>query len=128
VLPSSVHGVPAKKKNKAVPQNTTTSITKSAPQTTIIKKNKTQTGYRNRTKEKEGGRRIDRSLRSFKPLQPTICHHSQIKTNVPNKNRRTKQGNEREDKPEPSPTAVAEPDQIVLSGRREITLLPPSQP
>jgi hypothetical protein len=89
--------------------------------------NKTQTGYRNKTKEKEGGRRIDRSLRSFKPLQPTTCHHSQIKTNVPNKNRRTKQGSEREDKPEPSPTVVVEPDQIVLSGRRAITLLPPSQ-
>jgi hypothetical protein len=53
-------------------------------------------------------------------------NHSQIKINIPNKNRRTNQGDEREDETEPSPnTVVAEPDQIIPSGRRAITSLPP---
>jgi hypothetical protein len=84
-----------KKNNKTLPQNTsTTSITKSTPQTTIIKKSKTQIGYRNRIKKKEEG------------------------------NRGTK---EKTKKPSPN-TAVAEPDHIVISGRRSITSPPPSQP
>jgi hypothetical protein len=66
------------KKKKHYHRMPTTSITKSTPQTTIIKKSKTQIGYRNRIKEKEGGNRGTKEKTKKPSPNTAIVEHDHV--------------------------------------------------